>query len=370
MGIGDFNLRAEEGEARSATLQTAHGELETPVFMPVGTRGSVKSLGPDDLQATGAQIILGNTYHLYLRPGDQMLRRLGGLHEFMHWDGSLLTDSGGFQIFSLSDLRQLTEEGVEFASHIDGSRHFFSPEKVVHIQENIGSDIIMVLDECVPYGAPYEYTKKSMELTTRWAQRCRSALPARSGGRMMFGIVQGGFFEDLRRESAKRITEIDFEGFAIGGLSVGEPKEEMLSLVRSIPPLLPKQKPRYLMGVGKPLDILEAIAAGIDMFDCVLPTRNARNGTLYTSRGQVNIKRAEFREDEDPLDPECACYTCRNFSRAYLRHLYTCRELLAYRLNTLHNVHFFVNLARQAGKAIQEKRFTSMLSHYRDIYEE
>jgi queuine tRNA-ribosyltransferase len=370
MRIGEFSILKSDDRARAGVLKTAHGEVPTPVFMPVGTVGSVKSLGPDDLQDTKAGIILGNTYHLYLRPGDELLKRRGGLHEFMRWNGPILTDSGGFQVFSLAGLRKLTEDGVEFASHINGSRHFFSPEKVVRIQENIGSDIMMVLDECVAYEQDYEYTRKSLELTTRWATRCREAYPRDRGDQLMFGIVQGGFYPDLRRESAEQITDIDFEGYAIGGLSVGEPKQEMLELMRYTAPLLPAEKPRYLMGVGKPLDILEGIAAGIDMFDCVLPTRNARNGTLYTSRGKVNIKRAEYREDDRPLDPECDCYACRNFSRAYLRHLYVSRELLSYRLNSLHNVHFFVNLAAKARQAIIEGRFFSFLSSYRDIYGE
>ncbi|MFP4657707.1 MAG: tRNA guanosine(34) transglycosylase Tgt, partial [Desulfonatronovibrionaceae bacterium] len=263
-----------------------------------------------------------------------------------------------------------SEDGVWFASHINGSRHFFSPEKVVRIQENIGSDIMMVLDECVAYEQDYEYTRKSVDRTARWAERSRRAYPPGQGDQLMFGIVQGGFYQDLRSLSAGQITGIDFDGYAIGGLSVGEPKEEMLGLMRFTAPLLPEAKPRYLMGVGKPLDILEGIAAGIDMFDCVLPTRNARNGTLYTSRGKVNIKRAEFKEDDSPLDPECTCYTCRTFSRAYLRHLYISRELLAYRLNSLHNVHFFVNLAAGARQAIMENRFHSFLQAYQDIYQE
>ena len=368
MQIGEFNILEHDGNARAGVLNTAHGRINTPVFMPVGTLGSVKSLGPDDLEDSGAEIILGNTYHLYLRPGDEMLSRRGGLHEFMRWQRRILTDSGGFQIFSLSDLRQITADGVNFASHIDGSRHFFSPEKVIAIQENIGSDIMMVLDECVPYGADYEYTRKSLDLTTNWAECCRAAYPKGRGNQLLFGIVQGGFSKELRRESAKQITGIDFDGFAIGGLSVGEAKNEMLELMRYTAPLLPDNHPRYLMGVGKPLDILEGMDAGIDMFDCVLPTRNARNGTLYTSRGQVNIKRAEYREDDEPLDPDCSCYTCRNFSKAYLRHLYTCRELLAYRLNSLHNVHFMVNLAKEARQAVMDGCFSSLLARYREIY--
>jgi queuine tRNA-ribosyltransferase len=354
---GDFNVLARDGLARRGELHTAHGVVQTPIFMPVGTVGSVKSLCPGDLQLAGAQIILGNTYHLYLRPGDEMLARRGGLHEFMRWSGPILTDSGGFQVFSLSGLRTITEEGVEFRSHIDGSKHFFSPEKVVSIQNNIGSDIMMVLDECVPYGADRQYTERSLKLTTRWARRCREAHPKGKNGQLLFGIVQGGFFEDLREMSARELMDIDFDGFAIGGLSVGESKDEMLTLMRHTAPLLPQDKPRYLMGVGTPMDILNGIRAGIDMFDCVLPTRNARNGTLFTSRGKVNIKRAEFKENDEPLDPECSCYTCRTFSKAYLRHLYMAKELLSYRLNTIHNVHYFLELARGARQAVVEGRF-------------
>jgi queuine tRNA-ribosyltransferase len=369
MKIGQFKIEHQDGAARSGRLMTAHGEIETPIFMPVGTQGTVKSLGPDDLEAIKAQIILGNTYHLYLRPGDELIARLGGLHNFMRWNKPILTDSGGFQVFSLSALRQLTPDGVEFSSHIDGSKHFFTPEKVISIQKNLGSDIMMVLDECVPYGTDYDYTKKSLKLTTNWARRCRQAYTQGSGNQLMFGIVQGGFFKDLRKESAKQLVDIPFEGFAIGGLSVGESKEELLDIMYYTAPLLPEEKPRYLMGVGKPLDILEGINAGIDMFDCVLPTRNARNGTLFTSLGKINIKRAEYKEDESPLDPNCTCYTCRNFSRAYLRHLYMARELLSYRLNTIHNLQFFLNLVFGARKAIQEGMFGKYLEYYRQVYQ-
>ena len=369
MKVGQFQIEFQDGAARAGGLMTAHGEVETPIFMPVGTQGTVKSLGPDDLEAINARIILGNTYHLYLRPGDELIARLGGLHKFMRWNKPILTDSGGFQVFSLSTLRRLTSEGVEFSSHIDGSRHFFTPEKVISIQKNLGSDIMMVLDECVPYGAEYDYTKKSMNLTTKWARRCRQAYTQGSGNQLMFGIVQGGFFKDLRFESARQLMDIPFEGFAIGGLSVGESKEEMLDIMYYTAPLLPEDKPRYLMGVGKPLDILEGINAGIDMFDCVLPTRNARNGTLFTSLGKVNIKKAEYKEDETSLDPDCDCYTCRNFSRAYLRHLYMARELLAYRLNTIHNLHFFLRLVFGARNAICEGRFGEYLEYYRQVYQ-
>ena len=368
--IGRFRLEHTDGEARCGCLQTLHGEVHTPAFMPVGTQGSVKSLCPVDLQDIGAGIILGNTYHLYLRPGDELLAHMGGLHRFMNWKGPILTDSGGFQVFSLSDLRKITSHGVEFKSHLDGSRHFFTPEKVISIQRNIGSDIMMVLDECVPYGADLEYTRKSMHRTTEWAGRSREFYPGGTGEQLMFAIVQGGFFRDLRRESAARITEIPMDGYAIGGVSVGETKQEMLETVYFSAPLLPEDRPRYLMGVGKPLDILEGINAGIDMFDCVLPTRNARNGTLYTSSGKVNIKRARYRSDEAALDPECDCYTCMNFSRAYLRHLYMAGEILSLRLNTIHNLRFFIRLAQKARSAIKENRFAPLIAKYRNIERE
>ncbi len=366
--VGGFWVQGQEDQARDGCLQTAHGMIRTPVFMPVGTQASVKSLAPDDLHQAGAQIILGNTYHLYLRPGDELISQMGGIGGFMAWDRPVLTDSGGFQVYSLAELRKISFEGVEFSSHIDGSRHFFTPEKVIAIQNNINSSIMMVLDECVPYGADYNYTLKSLKLTTAWAERSRKCYPAGNGHQLLFGIVQGGFDQGLRRRSLEEITGIDFDGFALGGLSVGEPKHEMLDIMRFCAPLLPKTRPRYLMGVGKPLDILEGIRSGIDMFDCVLPTRNARNGTLYTSQGQINIKRAEFKNDESALDPDCDCYTCRTFSRAYLRHLYIARELLAYRLNSLHNISFFISLAAKARQAILEKRFSGMLRHYQNIY--
>ena len=363
---GTFRVLATNGAARRAELATAHGVVQTPMFMPVGTVGSVKAVAPDDLTAIGAQTILGNTYHLYLRPGDELVRDMGGLHRFMRWDGPILTDSGGFQVFSLSGIRKLSEDGVEFASHIDGSRHFFSPEKVMRIQENLGSDIMMVLDECVGYGQDRDYTERSLELTTRWAARCREAHAP--DHQLLFGIVQGGFFKDLREQSLRQLLEIPFEGYAIGGLSVGESIPEMYDILAHIAPLLPVDKPRYLMGVGTPLDILEGIARGVDMFDCVLPTRNARNGTLFTSRGKVNIKRAEYRTDPAPLDPDCNCYACRTFSRAYLRHLFVSHELLSYRLNSVHNLAFFLELARQAREAIEQGRFAELHEHYRRVY--
>jgi len=366
--LGQFTIKATDGQARRGSLVTSHGVIETPIFMPVGTQGSVKALAPQDLEDAGSQIILGNTYHLYLRPGDELLARMGGLHRFASWKKPILTDSGGFQVFSLKEIRKLSEEGVEFRSHIDGSKHFFSPEKVMSIQNNIGSDIMMVLDECVAYGADYDYTAKSLELTTRWAKRCRAAHPKHKNGQLLFGIVQGGFFKDLRERSLEQLAEVDFDGFAIGGLSVGESIPEMYDMLGHITPMLPAATPRYLMGVGTPLDILTGIECGVDMFDCVLPTRNARNGTLYTSRGKVNIRRAEYREDASPLDPDCQCYTCRTFSKAYLRHLYVAQEILSYRLNSLHNITFFLTLVRQARKAIEEGRFAALKAHYVEVF--
>ncbi len=366
---GTFTIHATNGHARCATLSTTHGDIQTPIFMPVGTQGSVKAVGPDDLHAIDTQIILGNTYHLYLRPGDELIARRGGLHKFMNWEKPILTDSGGFQVFSLQDIRKISERGVEFRSYIDGSKHFFSPEKSMEIQQNLGSDIIMVLDECVGYGADYEYTDRSLELTTRWARRCRDFHPKGKNGQLLFGIIQGGFFKDLREKSLSQLREIDFDGFAIGGLSVGESTTQMYDILQHIAPQLPKDKPRYLMGVGTPLDILEGIENGVDMFDCVLPSRNGRNGTLYTSGGKVNIKRAQYREDDAPLDPHCDCYTCCNFSRAYLRHLYTAKEILSYRLNTIHNLAFFLKTTRLARVAIKKGSFSKLKRAYAAVYE-
>lgn len=367
---GTFTITATDGAARCGVLHTAHGIIHTPIFMPVGTVGSVKAIAPDDLAALGAEIILGNTYHLYLRPGDALVARHGGLHGFAAWNGSILTDSGGFQVFSLNSLRKIREEGVEFRSHIDGSRHLFTPEKVVAIQRNLNSDIMMVLDECVPYGADYAYTEKSLALTTRWAVRARQAYPRGTAHNLLFAITQGGFFKDLRERSLAELTALDFDGFAIGGLSVGESKPEMMDFLYHTAPLLPEAKPRYLMGVGTPLDIVNGINAGVDMFDCVLPTRNARNGTLYTSRGKINIKRREYAEDDAPLDPECGCYTCRTFSRAYLRHLYISKELLAFRLNSLHNLTYYLNLVRGARAAVIEGRFAAFKAGIEAVYPE
>ncbi|BBD08382.1 tRNA-guanine transglycosylase [Desulfovibrio ferrophilus] len=365
---GDFRVCATEGGARLGMLHTAHGTVHTPMFMPVGTVGSVKSVDPRDLTEVGAQVILGNTYHLYLRPGDEVVARRGGLHKFNGWDGPILTDSGGFQVFSLAGLRNITDDGVEFRSHLNGSKHFFSPEKSIEIQQNLGSDIMMVFDECAAAGSDRDYTIQALERTTAWAKRCREFHPAGKNGQLLFGICQGGFYEDLRERSIEEITAIPFEGYALGGLSVGETKPEMLRILRHSAPLLPADKPRYLMGVGTPLDILDGIEAGIDMFDCVLPTRNARNGTLYTSQGKVNIKRAEFMEDDSPLDPNCDCYTCRTFSKAYLRHLYIAKELLSSRLNTIHNLAYFLRLAKDARDALRRGGFAEFKKSVEAIY--
>ena len=363
-----LSLMATDNRARAGILHTAHGDIPTPIFMPVGTVGSVKAVAPDDLQAIGAPIILGNTYHLSLRPGHELVARHGGLHGFASWPGSILTDSGGFQVFSLSSLRKIREEGVEFRSHLDGSKHLFTPEKVLDIQLALNSDIMMMLDECVPYGASREYTEKSLGLTSRWAKRAIDAYPPGSAPNLLFGITQGGFYKDLRTRSVEEICALNFDGFAIGGLSVGEAKHEMYDLLDHTAALLPADKPRYLMGVGTPLDIVTGISMGIDMFDCVLPTRNARNGTLYTSVGKINIRGKKYAEDDGPLDPACQCYTCRTFSRAYLRHLYVSKELLSFRLNSLHNLTYFLNLVRGARAAILEGRFAEYHAQIADLY--
>ncbi|MCC6156776.1 MAG: tRNA guanosine(34) transglycosylase Tgt [Deltaproteobacteria bacterium] len=346
--------------ARRGVMTTAHGPVETPVFMPVGTQGSVKAIGPDDLDALGAQIILGNTFHLYLRPGHEAVRSFGGLAKFASWNRPMLTDSGGFQVYSLQALRKITEDGVRFQSPIDGSYHQFTPESAIEIQEALGADIIMIFDECTPYPATHDYARLSMERTGRWARRCRAAKSAND--QALFGIVQGGMFGDLRERSAHEMMEIGFDGYAIGGLSVGEEKPLMWEMVDRIAPLLPADRPRYLMGVGTPRDLLDGIARGIDMFDCVMPTRNARNGHLFTSEGRVIIKNARYRTDTAPLDPNCTCYTCRNFTRAYLRHLYVAGEILASRLLSIHNLAFYLGLMDGARRAIEDGRFLDYCS--------
>ncbi len=353
-----FEVVATDGAARAGRLTTTHGIVETPVFMPVGTHGSVKALGPDDLHAAGAQIVLANTYHLFLRPGHEVVRELGGLHRFMGWDGVILTDSGGFQVFSLSKLRKITDAGVEFRSPVDGSTHFLSPEIAVQVQQALGADIIHPLDECLAYPASHEAAQRSLELTLRWAARSKAAHVGRAAAsQAMFGIVQGGTDEELRTRAARATVELGFDGYAIGGMAVGEPKEAMYDLTALVASLVPAGQPRYLMGVGKPEDLVEAVARGVDMFDCVLPTRNARNGQAFTADGPVTLKQARYARAAAPLDAECACYACRDFSRAYLRYLFMSGELLAYRLLTLHNVTFFLRLMREMRSAIAEGVF-------------
>ena len=364
-----FQLLAEDGAARRGRLETSRGTIETPVFMPVGTAGSVKTLAPRDLVELGAGMILGNTYHLYLRPGHERVRRLGGLHRFMSWGGSLLTDSGGFQVYSLQgatrdggdSLVRIAEDGVTFRSHLDGSRHFLSPETSIRIQLDLGADVIMAFDECPPSKAERAYHEQSLARTQRWLLRCRdawlSAEPPYGESPALFGIAQGGLFPDLRRRAIEEAAALDLPGYALGGYAVGEEPEEMWEGVARHAPELPREKPRYLMGVGTPEDLLAGIAAGVDMFDCVLPTRTARNGLLFTSRGRLNVKNARFADDAGPLDPGCTCYTCQTFSRAYLRHLFRAGEILALRLHTVHNLHHYLRLMEGAREAIQEGRF-------------
>ena len=353
-----FEVVATDGAARAGRLTTTHGVVETPVFMPVGTHGTVKALGPDDLRAAGAQIVLANTYHLFLRPGHEVVRELGGLHRFMGWDGVILTDSGGFQVFSLSKLRKITDAGVEFRSPVDGSIHFLSPEIAVEVQQALGADIMHPLDECLAYPASHEAAERSLELTLRWAARSKAAHVGRgAASQAMFGIVQGGTDEELRARAARATVELGFDGYAIGGMAVGEPKQAMYDLTALVASLVPAGQPRYLMGVGKPEDLVEAVARGVDMFDCVLPTRNARNGQAFTADGPVTLKQARYARAAAPLDAECTCYACRDFSRAYLRHLFMSGELLAYRLLTLHNVTFFLRLMREMRSAIAEGVF-------------
>jgi queuine tRNA-ribosyltransferase len=357
-----FTLTHTDSGARRGILRTSHGEIETPVFMPVGTQGAVKALTPQHLEEIGASIILGNTYHLMLRPGDELIARRGGLHKFIGWNKPILTDSGGYQVFSLAERRKISEQGVEFRSHLDGSPHFLTPERAVDIQANLGSDIAMVLDECPALPSTAGIIDKSLELTARWARRCRDRFLERKKipgpfSQAQFGIIQGGSFPELRAKSAELIVSIGFEGYAIGGLSVGEPNETMYQVVEATTPRLPADQPRYLMGVGTPIDLVECVARGVDMFDCVLPTRNARNGQLFTSEGPLNIKNAEFSEDDGPADPACGCYTCRNFSRAYLRHLFRAGEMTGGTLNTLHNLSFYLDTMRRIREAIAFGRF-------------
>lgn len=348
--------------ARLGRVYTPHGSFETPIFMPVGTQATVKALTPRDLKEINAQIILANTYHLYLRPGHELIRQAGGLHKFMNWDRPILTDSGGFQVFSLADLREITDEGVHFRSHLDGSKHFISPEKAIEIENALGADIIMAFDECVPYPCDYETAKDAVERTTRWAKRCKAAHQRED--QALFGIIQGSVFRDLRMRSLEQLLELDFPGYGIGGLSVGEPKPVMYEILEHMIPAMPKDKPRYLMGVGSPDCLIEGVIRGVDMFDCVLPTRTARTGLAMTSRGKVMLRNAPYQWDFGPLDPECDCYTCKNFSRAYLRHLVKAREILAAILISLHNVRFLIRLMEEIREAIRN----DCLLEYRESF--
>ena len=354
--------------ARRGVIHTPHGDIQTPVFMPVGTQATVKSMTPDELKDwIDAKIILSNTYHLYLRPGSKLVKEAGGLHGFMNWDRAILTDCGGFQVFSLKDLRKITEEGVEFRSHLDGSKHFFSPESVIETQEDLGADIIMAFDECVEYPATYEYTKQSMERTTRWAKRCKEAHKT-TDKQGLFGIIQGGFYKDLRDKSLEDLVALDFPGYAIGGISVGEPKEEFLDILRYVAPKMPENKPRYLMGVGTPDYLIEAALSGIDMCDCVLPTRIARNGTALTWSGKVVVRNATYEKDWGPLDPECDCYTCKNYTRAYLRHLVKTKEILGDRLLTVHNLYFLAKLMERVRTEIENDNLINFRNEFYSKY--
>ena len=359
----NFTLHKTDGVARRGTLHLAHGTVETPAFMPVGTYGTVKAMSPLELSEIGAQIVLGNTFHLWLRPGLEVIEAHGGLHRFMGWDGPILTDSGGFQVFSLGALRKITEEGVKFQSPVNGDKCFLSPEESMRIQKVLNSDIVMIFDECTPYPADEQLAGDSMRLSLRWAER--SKLAHEGNANALFGIVQGGMHEHLRDESLRELERIDFDGYAIGGLSVGEPKEEMLRILRHIAPQLPQDKPRYLMGVGTPEDLVDAVSQGIDMFDCVMPTRNARNGMMFTRHGDIKIKNAQYRLDMRPLDEQCACYTCRNFTRAYLHHLHRIGEILGARLNTIHNLHYYQELMGEIRAAIAVGRFNAFVAAFR-----
>ncbi|MCX7724298.1 MAG: tRNA guanosine(34) transglycosylase Tgt [Thermodesulfovibrio sp.] len=364
-----FRILREDGFARTGVIETQRGIVHTPAFMPVGTNGTVKAMTPDEIKQIGYEIILSNTYHLYLRPGHETIKKIGGIHKFINWHGPILTDSGGFQIYSLASLRKITSEGVEFRSHIDGSLCFITPEKALDIQIALGSDIMMVLDECVPYPAEREYVEKSLRLTTEWAKRSKEYFEKQNTNQVLFGIIQGGVFLDLRFKALEELIKIDFHGYAVGGLSVGEPKTDMYRIVKELAPQLPHKKPRYLMGVGDLLDVLHAVEYGIDMFDCVIPTRNARNGTLFTSQGRISIKRSEFKEDSSTLDPECDCYTCKNYTKAFLRHLYMCREILSMRLNTIHNLYFYCKFFEKMRQAIYEGRFQEFKKEWIPVLE-
>lgn len=357
--------KSRTNKARLGEIKTAHGRFVTPVFMPVGTQGSVKAVSSEDMEEVGVKIILANTYHLYLRPGHRIIEKLGGLHRFMNWGGPILTDSGGFQVYSLSKLRTISEEGVTFQSHLDGSQHFIGPKEAMVIQQALGGDIIMTFDECAPYPSDYEYVLNSVKLTSLWAKRCIEH--KENNNQALFGIVQGGVYRDLRELSAKDLTEMNFDGYALGGLSVGEDRNTRRRVIMETMEFLPDDKPVYLMGIGKPEDIIEAVALGVDMFDCVLPTRNARNGTLFTSTGHLVIKNACYLDDDRPVDEHCECYTCSHYSRAYLRHLFMAKELLAYRLNTIHNLHYYNQLMEDIRRAVREGRLADYRQSFYDI---
>ena len=357
-----YELLSTSGSARRGRISFARGVIDTPQFMPVGTYGTVKAMTPEELRLAGAQIILGNTFHLMLRPGEQIVRKLGGLHSFMHWDGPILTDSGGFQVWSLAELRKLSEKGVEFASPINGDRIFLTPERSIEVQLALGSDIIMQFDECTPYPATAEQAGESLRLSARWGARCKAAHAGGDGA--LFGIVQGGMYPELRSESLARLAEIGFDGYALGGLSVGETEVERLHVLDGIAQQMPADRPRYVMGVGTPRDLVQAVGRGIDLFDCVMPTRNARNGHLFTSEGVIKIRNARHRDDAGPLDPVCSCYTCANYSRAYLHHLDRCDEILGARLNTVHNLHYYLDLMKRIRAAIEAGNYDAFAADF------
>lgn len=361
-----FSIIKIDGKARACILEVDRGVIHTPVFMPVGTTGTIKAMSPDELVEIGAEIILSNTYHLYLRPGHEIISAIGGIHKFMNWRRPILTDSGGFQVYSLSPLRKIEEKGIYFKSHIDGSTHFIGPYEAMTIQAFLDSDIAMVLDDCMPYPSSYNYAKDSIKRTINWAKECKNYLKP---GQLLFGIVQGSTYSDLRIKCAEELVKIDFDGYAVGGLSVGEPKEDMYKIIYLLGNYLPLNKPRYLMGIGDLKDVLEGVSAGYDMFDCVIPTRNARNGTLFTNIGKISIKREEYKKDKGPLDPECNCYTCRNYCRAYLRHLFLSKEILSMRLNTYHNLYFYLNFFKNMRQSILEGRFLEFKAKWEKILE-
>ncbi|GHT61510.1 queuine tRNA-ribosyltransferase [Endomicrobiia bacterium] len=372
MECGSYQLikKSSECRGRLGKVYTTRGVIDTPIFMPVGTQGTVKSVAVEFLHKTATQIILANSYHLYLRPGTEIIKKAGGIQKFNSWNKPMLTDSGGFQVFSLNDIRKISEEGTEFRSHIDGSKHFFSPEKSIQVQKDIGADIVMCFDECTPYPVNYEYAKNSMELSLRWAKRCKEEFYKDDAFKTqsLFGIIQGSVYNDLRAKSAKEMLDIDFTGYAIGGLSVGEPKEYMHTVLENIIPIIPENKARYLMGVGMPEDLWEGVGRGIDMFDCVIPTRNGRNGQVFTSLGKINIKNADFKEDFSPLDPECNCLTCTGYQKAYLNHLVRSQEILYLSLLSLHNVHFMVNLMATIRKSLENDTFLKTKQKFFERY--